>query len=463
MAQNPQNLYRMTEESFSYDAFDQLVEALLTQGQLLVSAYSFSTTAELDLDLQSLLLKTAKVCALADIDARLQRENFCNVRTRINQVYHKEINRFVLGMLTPFINQVVEGFQAEGRFEGVQAEQYQWSVAEVLHCLKAIPEVNLNGIDDTIAAACLVEQEMQKMVKTKQSPMTHMERMWLLFEIYALMCYLMAHFIRMDELTNEEIDTDEARQIIMSHLKRYADSPEGRQELERYLESLRFDHDGRLTVPLLRAAQKELRKEVPERLQLIFMRHIDELDALVNELMQLDELDVQEFVELVAAVCKWQLLAREIEAINHPQLSNEQLPNQVFCTMLHDKPIDLRQLRERIKRMLPYVKRKNHWFCVWSVLRFRNLLATEQFEAFAQQMMLPEWFGNEPSIVTFSGDTLNEYSGYFTDSLYPRWNEKEYQLYLATHRKHKWGPTLCQRFTRLCLEMDEAFRSEGEA
>ena len=82
----------MTEESFSYDAFDQLVEALLTQGQLLVSAYSFSTTAELDLDLQSLLLKTAKVCALADIDARLQRENFCNVRTRINQVYHQLVS-----------------------------------------------------------------------------------------------------------------------------------------------------------------------------------------------------------------------------------------------------------------------------------------------------------------------------------------------------------------------------------
>lgn len=336
------------------------------------------------------------------------------MRTQSNIVYHTEMNRFVLGMLTPFINQVVERFQAEGRFEGVKSEQYQWSVAEVLHCLRDIPEVNLTGIDDTIAAASLVEREIRKMVKTKQLPMTHMERMWLLFEIYALMCYLMAHFIRMDEQTNEEMDTDEARQLIMSHLKRYADSPEGSQELERYLESLRFDHDGRLTIPVLRAAQKELRKEVPQRLQLIFMRHIEDLDALVNELLNLDELD-------------------------------------------------LHQLRERIKRMLPYVKRKNHWFCVWSVLRFRNLLATEQFEAFAQQMMLPEWFGSEPGIVTFSGDTLNEYSGYFTDNLYTRWNEKEYQLYLATHRKHKWGPTFCQRFTRLCLEMDEAFRNEGEA
>lgn len=111
---------------------------------------------------------------------------------------------------------------------------------------------------------------------------------------------------------------------------------------------------------------------------------------------------------------------------------------------------------------MSHVKRKNHWFCVWSVLRFRNLLATEKFEAFAQQMMRPEWFGNEPGVARFSGDTLSEYSGYFTDCLYTRWNEKDYRLYLATHQKHKWSDSLCERFTRLCLEMDEAFRTDSE-
>lgn len=452
----------MTDQEFSYEAFDRQVNSLINQGLLLVNGYADSTTTELNLDLRSLYIKASKVCVLADIDFRLQHENFCKERAEQNINFHNRMNLFVVGVFSPFLNGVVERFRTEGRFEGIKAGLYPYSISEVLPWLKEIPEINAAGMDDTIAAACVIEKEMKKKGQAKLPGMLPVERMWLLFEIYALMCFLMLHFIRMDELTHKQLAPDEAQQMVMAHLKRYADSPEGSLELERYLESLRFDHDGVLTVPLLRAAQKELRKEVPERLQLCFMKHIDNLDALVNGIMELGELDMQEFGELVAAVCKWQLLAREIEALSHPQHSVEELPNQVFCTMLHDKRIDLHRLRERIRRMLSHVKRKNHWFCVWSVLRFRNLLATEKFEAFAQQMMRPEWFGNEPGVASFSGDTLSEYSGYFTDCLYTRWNEKDYRLYLATHQKHKWSDSLCERFTRLCLEMDEAFRTDSE-
>ena len=452
----------MTEQEFSYEVFDRQVNALINQGMMLVKGYDDMTTMELNLDLKSFYIKASKVCVMADIDFRLQHENFCRERAQQNIDFHKAMNLFVIGMLSPFINRVVARYQADERFEGVKAELYPYSISEVIPCLKEIPEINFEGIDNTIAATRLIELEMKKQEEARFPDIPHIERMWMLFQVYALMCYLMLHFIRMDELTQEKLDPEEGLQMLLAHLKRYAYSPEGSLELERYMESLRFDHDGVLTEPLLRAAQKELRKEVPQRLQLCFMKHIDDLDALVDDLAALGEIEMQEFSELIAAICKWQLLARELEELSRPQLTVEKLPNQVFCTMLHDKRIDLRELRERIKRMLPLVKQKNHWFCVWSVLRFRNLLATEKFETFAQQMMSAEWFGRESGVVSFSGDTLNECSGYFTDCLYTRWNEKDYQLYLATHPKKKWGTTLCQRFFRLCLLMDEEFRIATE-
>ena len=450
----------MTDQEFSYEVFDRQIQALINQGMLLVQGCDDMTTMELNLDLKSFYIKASKLCVMADIDFRLQHENFCRERAQQNIDFRNEMTLFVVGIFSPFINRTVARYQTDGRFEGVKADLFPYSISEVM--FKEVPEINFDGIDTTIEAARIVEKEMKKKGVVQYPGITHKERMWMLFEIYTLLCYLLRHFIRMDELTHEKMDLDEGRQMLLAHLKRFAESPEGSRELERYIESLRFDHDGLLTEQLLRTAQKELRKEVPQRLQLCFMRHIDDLDALVDDLAELGEIDMEDFCELIAAICKWQLLARELENLSRPQLTVEELPNQVFCTMLHDKRIDLRQLRERIRRMLPLVKRKNHWFCVWSVLRFRNLLTTEKFETFAQQMMSPEWFGSEPGVIPFTGDTLREYSGYFTDCLYTRWNAKDYQLYLATHRKRKWSATLCDRFARLCMEMDEEYRTAPE-
>lgn len=334
----------MTDQEFSYEVFDRQVQALINQGMLLVKGYDDMTTMELNLDLKSFYIKASKVCVMADIDFRLQHENFCRERAQQNIDLRNAMTLFVIGIFSPFINRIVARYQSDGRFEGVKAELFPYSISEVMPWFKEIPDINFDGIDTTIEATRVIEKEMKKRGTVKFPGITHMERMWMLFEIYALLCYLLRHFIRMDELTHEKLDPDEERQMFLAHLKR----------------------------------------------------------------------------------------------------------------------IDMRQLRERIKRMLPLVKRKNHWFCVWSVLRFRNLLATERFETFAQQMMSPEWFGSEPRVKPFSGDTLNEYSGYFTDCPYTRWNEKDYRLYLATHCKKKWGKTLCEHFSRLCLEMNEAFCTDPE-
>lgn len=107
-----------------------------------------------------------------------------------------------------------------------------------------------------------------------------------------------------------------------------------------------------------------------------------------------------------------------------------------------------------IASMVQHVSKKNHWFCVWCVLKYRNLLCTDSFKAFATQMMLPEWFGSMPENLHFTTDNLSEYSGYFTENLFTCWNNEDYEIYKKRYNKNKWGKNLCRTFKNLCERMN---------
>ena len=72
-------------------------------------------------------------------------------------------------------------------------------------------------------------------------------------------------------------------------------------------------------------------------------------------------------------------------------------------------------------------------------------------------MMNSDWFGNDKQVPHFTADTLNEYSGYFTDNLFTLWQENSYEQYLKLHAKKKWGASLWEKFRRTCERMDEEF------
>lgn len=50
------------------------------------------------------------------------------------------------------------------------------------------------------------------------------------------------------------------------------------------------------------------------------------------------------------------------------------LHNQVFYSVVNNRPVVMEELRKSIAKMVTLVTRKNHWFCVWSVLKHHNLI-----------------------------------------------------------------------------------------
>lgn len=158
---------------------------------------------------------------------------------------------------------------------------------------------------------------------------------------------------------------------------------------------------------------------------------------------------------------KWQRLEEEMHLLEHPESATPELHNEVFPLVLSGRRVDLADLRQRISRMQSLVRQKNHWFCVWSVLRYEGYLKDSSYGAFTRQMMHSDWFGKTRGVLPFTADTLNEYSGYFSDRVFTQWNESDYRLYREKYNKTKWGDTLCDRFTRLCYEMQVRFRENG--
>ena len=92
------------------------------------------------------------------------------------------------------------------------------------------------------------------------------------------------------------------------------------------------------------------------------------------------------------------------------------------------------------------------------MLKHHNLLRdTQNFNAFAHQMMSREWFGDIDERYTFSGDTLREYRRYFSDIDFKEWDNDDFMAERAAFGMKKWSPNLCQQFTNLCYQMDEVF------
>ena len=78
-------------------------------------------------------------------------------------------------------------------------------------------------------------------------------------------------------------------------------------------------------------------------------------------------------------------------------------------------------------------------------------------EAFAQQMMSKNWFGD---VVTaqqrFSGDTLREYKRYFSEYNYAQWDDEKFLEQKQLFGMTKWSSFLCVKFKQKCQEMEQA-------
>ena len=445
----------MNDNTFTYESFDRQLTNLVTMARAVIDGWDDYGSMEMNLDLKSLTIKAAKLCYMAETDRSMQSDNMIHSRAGANDRLFHLLNDFVNDCLNPFVTRVADRMRAGEGMRGRHTSMIPHSISGILPHIAQL--VNSDTKDEIVATTAAFEELMKKQKPTVFPGMTDAERFWLLYELFALVCYLLLHFQTMYDRTHVEIDPDEIGRIILASLQHYAETEEGRAELTRYMEGLRFDHGGMLSEEIIREARIALRKEVPEPLQLCFMQHIHDIDALGRNLLEVKDRSAEDIKALLIVVAKWQLLTRKLDELTKPQLVNLDLPNEVFHDMLHDKRISMKDLRQRIERMLPFINRKNHWFCLWAVLRYHNLIKDANTEAFARQIQSPEWFGATKGLLSFTGDTLREYTGYFTETTFRAWNSQSFNLYRQIHHKTKWSETLCERFLRICYDMDDAF------
>lgn len=142
----------------------------------------------------------------------------------------------------------------------------------------------------------------------------------------------------------------------------------------------------------------------------------------------------------------------------HPESGEATIFNKVFRTNVGGKPVDMKELREKIGQMIDLASRKNHWFCIYSVLKFRNFIKDGAAKYFSDQMRHPDWFPNLEKNLQFNGDTLTEYNGYLSETPFPAWNQTDFDRYCTQHHKTRWAHDLWHKFQELCYQMNDVFK-----
>lgn len=445
----------MTKE-ISYEIFDVQLGAFLSMCEILVDTWESNSSLEHSLDLKSLTLKGEKLCAMADADWAQQQCDITFSRRQSNEEYLFGIVDFLKNRFLQFLLEEINNLNAQNAIENNQWRERMPSTVQLFQILSkefAAEEQGAEVAEKFSMYLVAIEQAAKNSSTGVQYPdLLPMQRLWLMMKLATYLIYLSLHFNRAKLLCEKEMPEEEAGVNMQRYIHWYETSEQGSEELQRYKEALEFDNGGPLTIAELKEARKELRKIVPDVFQRIFMHHINSIEDLGKAWSGIDA-SKEEHLMLVEALAKWQLLTKEIAALQHPELIEPELCNTVFNTMLHERRINMLELRERIERMLQYVNKKSQWICVWCVLNYNNMLKNKSLSAFAQQMMHEDWFGASEHL-SFNVDNINEYSGYFTNTLFPLWNKDSYMA----ERKERWSENLYSRFLEICHKMNEAFR-----
>lgn len=303
----------MEESKFTYESFDRQVVNLLAMAKAVINGWEDYSSMEMNLDLKSLRIKAAKVCFLADEDHALQTDNIVQERSEANNRLFMMINDFIEQELSPFIKKVVDKIRSGKGLSGAKHGMFPHSIASILpRIAELLDSTCANNILDIVDTTTKAEKMMHKKEVALQG-MTDKERFWMLYELYTLMCYLLLHFHTMRRNTDMGINPDDIGRMLLSAIQQYAESEEGKAALTLQLESLRFDHGGVLSAEILKEARIALRKEVPEQLQLCFMQHINDIDALGRNLLEIKGTSAGDIKTFITIVAKWMMLTHELE------------------------------------------------------------------------------------------------------------------------------------------------------
>lgn len=446
-------------QEFSYFAFDRQACTFINMCEAFVDTWDDHTSLERSLDLQSLTLKGARLCALADMDWAQQQCDITFSRRKCNMELLDEYARFTKSQFAPLLMSI---FKDSSMLNDTDNRLWHELLPHPLQLFDVLTESIASDSDEGARIVDAFKSFVKGVEQVAGSSQTEVavpcknpiQWLWQMIELFTHLLYMIFHFQRAQALCEKEIPEEEAGINLQRCIHWYEKTAEGGEELKRFMEGLEFDRGRSLSVEELREERKSLRKIVPSVFQRCFMHNIGNMEEFGRAWLQIDATK-EENMLLVEALAKWQLLSREIEELQHPERITPELYNNVFNTMLHDRRISMVELRGKIGRMLKFVDKKNKWICVWCVLNFHNMLKSKNLSAFTSQMMHEDWFGNS-NRHQFNSNTLTEYSGYFTDTLFTLWNEDDYRR----KKKDRWSDSLCTKFKDTCRKMDEAFRAE---
>ena len=117
---------------FSYPVFDRQLKNLLSMSQVLLEGWDDYSTTELNHDLRSLCIKSARICYLADIDRTLQQEAFNRQRLEPNYFFLEQFNDLVRGKLVPHLKATISQIREGKPFQGHTSPLFPISYSKVL-------------------------------------------------------------------------------------------------------------------------------------------------------------------------------------------------------------------------------------------------------------------------------------------------------------------------------------------
>lgn len=449
-----------TTFQLDYEVYDRQLVVFCNTAEALVHGWHEYSATELSMDLQSLCVKGARLCFMADQDAIWQQEDLTHSRRALNKQWCEALRLLLTDQLAPMIDEVIRNFQQGVPFSGVTLPCYKGEFADILpHLQASICEDGTLGETDCqllMKNASIMQEYINKTdKKARQKGETPVRRFWSLAQVYALACYLYYHFQKLTANQQLAVDESEAGRLLVRAIQNYTGSQTGQHALKTFQARLFFENDGRQpSQEQLNEAGKSLVSEIPKDLQYCYMAFRNEPAKMAAEILSIHPTQ-EELRGLLEAVAKWQWLQEMIYQLDHPGKALSP-GSSIFNVKLNGRAVDMQKLREAIARMARKVTYKNQWFCVWCVLKHRNLLADYHFQAFADQMMHPDWLGNE-HVPHFSGENISDYSEYLGQTDFTLWTLKAFRDYRVLHGKpeKKWSDTLFNTFLHLCYEMDE--------
>ena len=448
------------QSRFSYEVFDRQLNTFYMMCQVLMQGWEDYSTQEMNCDIRSLCTKASRLCYMADQDLALQHNDLTHQRKFINQTHLGTISQIVINEMTPFLKKVIDRYKTTKKLEGHKSGMFSAQMSMLfpkLHELLIEDGMAEDSIANLGADINIVERTFLKKIKCAKYPgVRSEERFWNIFQLYGYSCYLVYHFRQVNDVCGRYITDEEAGRLTEMAVQKYSADPRGKKDIDLYFSTMEYNNDRKtLNIDQMRSEQRKLQNEVPESLLLPFLHHVNDAYEMGKEINQLT-FTAEEYISLLSATAKWQLPEQQIFECQHPNEIKPQYDNEVFVTVLKGRLVKMDELRKTISLMVKLVNKKNQWFCVWSVLRHYNLLASYSHEAFARQMMSSYWFGDIEGYKRFSGDTLREYKRYFSDYDYMQWDNDAFLEQKQLFGMTKWSNSLCQKFQSLCQKMEQA-------